>query len=279
MNFWRRGFRQRRRASTNREQDADRELQAHLELEAEEFRQSGLGHEAAAGAAQRALGNTTLIREEIRAVWAWTILEQLAQDCRYAFRTLIKNPGFSVVALLSLALGIGANTAIFTFVNAAFLKPLPYPDADRIVALQQRPLKGAGTYLRPSAQFRSVAGSREVFRGVGHSADGAREYGRRRRRRTGSGLWVSPDFFRVFSVQPFIGRGFSPDGGFSRSEVREGRAPGQGELILSYGYWQRRFGADAAIVGKSDSCRQGLRGRHRSDARWISRGQPECRYL
>jgi len=125
------------RFGRDRDEEAARELRDHLDLEADEFRKGGLSREDSEYAARRALGNTALIREDIHAVWTSTILEQVVQDVRYAIRSLAKTPGFSVVALLTLAVGIGANIAIFTFLNAAFLKPLPYPGADRIVVLRQ----------------------------------------------------------------------------------------------------------------------------------------------
>ncbi len=105
--------------------DTARELQNHVDLEAEELRDAGVKGSDAECAARRMLGNQSLIREEIYTVWTSIRLEQLKQDAHYALRGLLRNLGFSLVAILSLGLGIGANTAIFTFVNAAFLRPLP----------------------------------------------------------------------------------------------------------------------------------------------------------
>ena len=240
------------RTSARRDEEAARELQDHLELEAEDLRQAGFSLKESEYGARRAFGNATLIQEEIHAVWTSIVLEQLVQDIHYAIRTLVKTPGFSVVALLSLALGIGANTAIFTFVNAAFLKPLPYPDADRIVVLRQRPLRplqgvAAATLVHPRSfvpwqdrarSFEALALAQPVPMTT-EGADGAEQV---------PGLWVSPELFRVFGVRPFLGQGFSSQSGSGRFEAR-GR--GVSEVILSHAYWQRRFGGDLAIVGKT----------------------------
>src|SRR5438270_10897933 len=106
----------------NRAEDLERELRGHLELEAEEQHAAGLSSNEARYAARRALGNTTLIKEDVRAVWNWTLLEQIGQDLRYAARTMRKNWGYSAVAILSLALGIGGKKGSFVLIDALILK-------------------------------------------------------------------------------------------------------------------------------------------------------------
>src|ERR671938_1433990 len=131
----------------NRAEDLERELRGHLELEAEEQHDAGLSAKEARYAAQRALGNTTLIKEDVRAVWNWTLLEQIGQDLRYAARTMRKNWGFSTVAILSLALGIGANTAIFSLIDALLLKSLPVKDPQSLFFVAKQAQYGTGAYF------------------------------------------------------------------------------------------------------------------------------------
>ena len=174
----------------------------------------------------------------------------MLNDLRYAFRMLLKNPGFTAVAVLTLGLGIGANTAIFTFVNAAFLKPLPYPYADRIVALFERPPQGQGTtpvHPRSFVEWRDRAQSFEALAIAQaipvntEGTDGAEQV---------AGLWSTAELFQVFGVAPILGRVFTNQEGFNRGAVR-GEGPGAPVVVLSYGYWQRRFGLDRNILGKT----------------------------
>ena len=124
-----------------RDADLERELRSDLELEEEEQREGGISREEARYAALRAFGNPTLIREETRAIWSWTWLESLARDLRFSLRTLHRTPGFTVIAILVMALGIGANVALFTVVRGVLLKPLPFLNPDRLVMLYEGALR------------------------------------------------------------------------------------------------------------------------------------------
>ena len=130
---WRRFF---RRSADDAEQR--RELDFYVDLTAEEYMERGMDPEAARAAARRKLGNTSLIREEIYSMNTLTFLEGLLSDVRHAVRMLRTRPGFSAAALLSLALGIGANTAIFSAMNAVLIRPLPYPGSDALVGVSNR---------------------------------------------------------------------------------------------------------------------------------------------
>ena len=120
-----------------RDADLERELRSDLQLEEEEQREGGISGEEARYAALRAFGNPTLIREQTRAIWSWNWLESLARDLRFSLRTLLRTPGFTVLAILVMALGIGANVALFTVVRGVLLTPLPFHDPDRLVMLYE----------------------------------------------------------------------------------------------------------------------------------------------
>jgi len=225
-----------------REQDLDRELRSHLELEVEERRARGASAEGARYAAQRLLGNRTAIQEEVWQVWGWVTVEQIVQDARYAIRGMWKNPGFALTAVLSLALGIGATTAIFTVVHAVLLKPLPFPQPERLVQIwESQPSKGWFKNVVSPFNFldwRERTHSFEAMAAVsGHTAN-----------LTGLGdavaleaMQVSPQYFSILRVFPAVGRAFdAPEG-----------LPGQDHVvILSFGLWQARFGGDPSVVGR-----------------------------
>src|SRR5580693_8561207 len=124
-----------------RDADLERELRSDLELEEEEQRDRGVSPEEARYAALRAFGNPTLIREQTHAIWSWNWLESLARDLRLSLRTLRRSPGFTVIAILVMALGIGANVGLFTVVRGVLLKPLPFQDPDRLVMISEGALR------------------------------------------------------------------------------------------------------------------------------------------
>lgn len=137
MNIWH-GFVSRVAGLWQRQErmrDFRREMESHLDLEADELQQSGLSAKESRHAARKTFGNTTLVTEEVRALWSLTWLEGLGRDLRYATRALRKNPGFSAVAVLTLALGIGANTTIFSAIDSLMLRPLPFSHAEQLVRL------------------------------------------------------------------------------------------------------------------------------------------------
>jgi putative ABC transport system permease protein len=175
------------------------------------------------------------------------LADTLGQDIRYALRAQWKSPGFTGVAILSLALGIGANTTIFTFVNAVLLRPLPYPGSDRLVVLREQPLGSGGTvnvhplnfveWQRRSRSFESLALVLPPPLNV-IGDNGVEQIAR---------VQMTPDLFRVFGVSPLIGRAFTSD------EARQANTA----VILGYGFWQRWFGGDPNVVGRTLQSRDG----------------------
>jgi len=222
--------------------DLDAEMRLHRELREQEQIDGGLSPKEAHYAAQRHFGNDLLLREESRDMWGWNWLEHLIRDVRYGLRTLRKSPGFTVVAVLTLALGIGANTAIFSVVNSVLLRPLPFQHPERLVDLRETeaapgdyPLSGPD-YLDWQAQSHTLEGvSLFSWRRI-MSASGTGEP------ETARVVSTQANFFDVVGAHPLLGRGFAPgEDAAARNHV----------AVLSYGFWQRRFGGTPAAIGKA----------------------------
>lgn len=238
--LWRRILFLRRRGQFNRE--LEEEMRFHLEMKMEENVCGGMSPEEARHSAQRQFGNDTLLREVSRDMWGFTAIETLIQDLRYGARMLLKNPGFTVVAVIALALGIGANSAIFSVVNTVLLRPLPYKDPERIVMVWEdatkhgypRDTPAVANYIDWRDQnkvFEGMAAIAEMSFNLTGTGDPERIEGRR----------VSANLFPLLGVEPQLGRAFLPE---------EDQPGANRVVILSQGLWQRRFGSDTNIIGK-----------------------------
>ena len=170
-------------------------------------------------------------------------MDQLLQDLRYGARTLLKAPGFTIVAILTLAIGIGANAAIFSVVNAVLLKPVPFPDPDRLVMFMNTNPQGSGRNASP-AKFQHWRAQTRVVQDVAAFRSNIVNF-------TGGGVpeqlragEVSADYFRLLGAPIFRGRTFSAE---------EDRPGGERVVVLSHGLWRRRFASDPAVIGKTMS--------------------------
>jgi len=228
-----------------RDAELERELRSDLELEEEEQRENGVAPEEARYAARRALGNVTLIREQAHEAWGWAGLERLVQDIRYAARQLRRSPGFSVVTVLTLALGIGATTAIFTLVYDAMLRPLPFAEPDRLVTIEEIAAEWSNIYptLPVSANhFTFWQQHNRRFDSMAIMQDGSSPLGGEGRPVQVGVLAATPGIFQVLRVQPMLGRAFTA------SEAQPGN---EHVAVLLYDLWREQFGSDRAILGKT----------------------------
>jgi putative ABC transport system permease protein len=216
------------------------EFQSHLDLETDDNIARGMSPSDARRAAIRKLGNTTILREDVYQMNTIGFFETLAQDLRYTCRMLLKSPGFALTAILTIALGLGANAAIFSFLDAVLLKPLPYPDPDRLIMVFEKPPGFARNSVAPanfldwrenSKTARLVASSGNWLTLTGHG-DPQRVQARQ----------VTWDYFDVIGTPVATGRSFLPDEGVPGSDR---------VMLLSHRYWQEHLGGDPAIVGKS----------------------------
>ena len=220
-------------------------IQAHIALEAERLKEQGLSEEAARAAAMRMFGNVTQAEERFYESRRWLWWDHLTQDIRFSLRVLRRNPGFAASAILTLALGIGATTAIFSVVDTVALKPLPFPNADRLVRVRS---------VFPSNLNGSAVASYPDFldwRARNHVFDGMAVFRTNDFTLIGGpeplhlqGAVVSAQLFSLLGVAPALGRGFLPE------EDNPATACGGDPVILSYGLWQREFGSNASVLGR-----------------------------
>ncbi|MGD0893663.1 MAG: ABC transporter permease [Terracidiphilus sp.] len=227
-----------------RDADLEREIGSDLELEEEEQRERGASAEEARYAALRAFGNPALIRDQTRAAWRWNGLESIARELRFSLRALRRTPGFTIIAIVVMAMGIGANVALFTVVRGVLLKPLPFNDPDSLVMLYESgndapgySVVAGGIYSEWKSQIRSFSNLALASQSrVGLSGEGGQLP---EKLKSAQFSW---NMLHTLGVEPALGRGFS-QGDDSPSA--------NGTVLLSWGLWKRRFGGDPAILNKT----------------------------
>src|SRR6476619_401916 len=195
-----------------RPDDLNAEIRSHLDLATEDHVARGTSRRDAVAKARRDLGNVGQIQEATRDVWGWRWLEHLIQDARYAIRVFTRNPGFALVAIVSLALGIGANTALFQVVDAVRLRTLPVTDPDSLVDVHIADMAGArGSFetWHPAVTYpiwREIEGRQQAFSGIFAWGTDRFNLATGGEVRPATGLWVSGEMFGVLEVKPVVGR-------------------------------------------------------------------------
>jgi macrolide transport system ATP-binding/permease protein len=236
MTWWHRLFRRKKL-----EKDLEKEIDFHLDIHTSELIVQGHSSEEARRQARLALGGPEQVKEMCRDV-RWTRwLSDLWQDLRYGVRMLAKSPGFAVVTVLSLALGIGANTAAFSLIDAALFRPLPAVEAPGQLVVLARGAEDWGVLSYPD--FRVLREGKEVLSGLALYTYRPISFGNGPRSEVVLGSMVSGNYFDVLGIKPSLGRTFLPE---------EDRAPGAHPVVvLSHGFWQSRFDSDPALVGRT----------------------------
>jgi putative ABC transport system permease protein len=242
---WRR-FWQRKR----RDEDLAREIESYLAHESDLHVSRGIGSEDAGWRAQRKLGNRTVVKETVWEMNSLRFIESVWQDLRYAARMLRTNPGFFAVAAISLALGIGANTAIFQLLDAVRLRMLPVENPRQLLELKiadnEHCCNGNFSGRRNNftfAQWELIRAHQRAFSSIFAWGNTQFNLTQRGEAQFAEGLWVSGDYFKTLGVAPLLGRVIE-----SNDDVGGCASPG---LVISYAFWQRHFGGDAAVLGKT----------------------------
>ncbi len=217
---------------SHRDDDLDDEIRQHLRMAAEDR-----GEEVAV----REFGNIALIKEVTRAMWGWTTLERLAQDLLYAFRCMRRSPAFTLTAVLSLALGIGANMAIFTLIDALLLRSLPVHDPQRLVqVINYQNGKPGDSFSYPVV--RALADQKELFPALAGFSGARFNIGSADSVECTPGAWVSGEYYQMLGLQPVLGRLIAP------ADDKPGATP---VCVVTDDYWRRKFARDPRVVGRT----------------------------
>jgi putative ABC transport system permease protein len=228
--------------------DLSDEMRQHLEEKIEDLVATGMSRKEATAAARREFGNLSLLEEDSRDVWRWMSIENLFADVRYGLRMLGRNPVFTAVGLLTIAIGIGANAAVFSVVNSVLLKPLSYPKSEELVSLHQ---------IAPGA-----AGLADFENGLLLSPSMYFTYAEQNRTFQSLGVWVTdtanvtglaePEQVRLAAVSDGVLQALDVAPAFGRWLSQMDQVPrGPERVMLSYGYWQRQFGGDRTVIGRN----------------------------
>jgi predicted permease len=225
------------------ERDLDEELRSHIEMRTKDNVAAGMSSQEARYDAQRRFGNATLMKEDTRAMDIIGWIETTCQDLRYAARMLRRSPGFTAVAIVTVALGIGANTAIFSIVNAVLLRPLPFPEPDRLVRIAfNEPGLGLRDVPFSVPELDDLRNRAGVFKDVSTIASASENL-------TGAGhperlefMVTHPNYFSMLGATPQIGRLFGPQ------DFALGFAP---VVVISDGLWRRSYGSDPNVIGRT----------------------------
>ncbi|MGD0736378.1 MAG: ABC transporter permease [Terracidiphilus sp.] len=243
MSFFSRFFSRNRRYN-----DISVSIQEHIDERIDELMEEGMPRNEAAQAARREFGNVTLHRERSREEWQWQRLETLLADLKHVFRRLGRSPGFLITVVLTLAIGIGANTAVFSVLNSVLLRPLPYPDPQQLVSLHLNAPGAPGlsefrTELRLSASmYLTFARHNQVFQTLGVWNPGTASItGLAQPEQIDTAL-ISGGVLETLNVPAVAGQWLT---------AADQDSHGLGRVMLSYGYWQRRFGGDPGVVGRT----------------------------
>ena len=223
------------------ERDLDEELQAYVDLLAADMIRSGVSPDEARRAAHRKVGGLEQTKDRVRDERPGMALENALRDFRHGMRLARRSPGFASVAILTIAVGIGSTSAIFSVVNAVALKPLPYPASDRLVYITSQILKGGlDKFSIAVPEYLELRARAHAYTDIAAYRAGAVNVSEGRPERV-SAIFATPDLFDVLGVQPRLGRAFTT------AEAVPGAAP---VVVLSDGLWRRAFGADARIIGR-----------------------------